>query len=1461
MSSLSAFHVEDQTDEDFFDNLVDDDFGREGSRPRSNGIVRDFSNLSLDDDIGTSVEDPDDAGLIFESYGLQQSETLQSSDSSKELLASVDCPPSDSSMDQVAPAGSSVVSAVVIEPQSSLPTQHSGSKGTSVKEVQWSAFSVSDQPFGNVRLESYSEFFTENVDSSSDRLISNSDLNLSPLGNQVENLDAHSNSLNFQDSQLFGSAPDDNTNIADAQYWESLYPGWKYDAATGQWYQLDGYDAGMNAQNHYDSSRVESLGDFKESAETTSFNSNVGSSDDLYHQQSSHPVLETIAEKSATATNATTTNSSVGYPENMEFPPNMVFDPQYPGWYYDTNTQQWYALESYATQIPTGVQNEVVASNGFSGENFHVYDQVGQPKQSSNGTPESQEFGQHWVPLSSSYSPQQSMLQAAQVGDKQEMQSFYNPSMPNGSHAAKNVGLQTFKPDVYHDFGSSNGTMIPYNSVNGECKYPNYSKNMPHSIQDNIPSSFLGNHNSVDYLQHSLQDTKAAYSQFAYSSDKGRSSAGRPAHALVAFGFGGKLLVVRNATSSSTNIDYGNQGTAAGVISILTLSEVVTNELDASSIGSGTGLDYFNSLCHHHFPGPLVGGSAFTKDINKWLDERISSYDAPVMEFQKGKLLKLLHSLLKISLQNYGKLRSPFGSDPSLEVFIICFISCYSYMIVSMIHKVEKNDTHIPATLKMLLLEQQRRWQSVYAFPDVDRIRNQSTNYSQPELLGMDVNGPEMEVCNLFASSKTKGAPFGGYDSSAYCLNTIPSESQLQTTAAMVQSLLVSGKRKEALQSAQEGQLWGPALVLAAQLGEKFYVDTVKKMAQHQFAFGSPLRSLCLLIAGQPADVFSAKNAVNTLPVPSPMQPTQVQPSGMLDKWEENLAIITANRTKDDELVIMHLGDCLWKDRGEVAAAHTCYLVAEANIESYNEIARLCLIGADHLKYPRTYATPDAIQRTELYEYSKVQGNSQFILQPFQPYKIIYAYMLAEVGKISDSLKYCQAASKLLKSSARTSELEMWKSLLSSLDDRLRTHQQGGYGSSLVPAKLVGKLFTTFDRSIYRMIGASPAPLSHVPSGNVDNKETYSNVPKVSNNQSTMVMASLVPSASVETMTEWSNDNDSKAIRHNRSVSEPDFGRTPKQDSSPDDPQSKATAGGSRFGRIGSQFLQKTMGWVSRSPHQAKLGESNKFYYDEKLKRWVEEGADPPADEPHLPPPPTTSFQNGMADYKISSAFKSDNTINDTFKTDSLADKGRLTDKHLAPLEQNSAIPPTPPSQNQFSARGRMGVRSRYVDTFNKGGGGGGANGASTNTFHSPTVPLAKPLIGANFFVPMAPATTDEKPTDAAGDNNRDVTTGEDPSEPANREASFSSLPSSASSSMQQLPSMNSNTPQNNNAHVYGSRAASWNGTYESFNETMAGARLGHGPTIFSPTHSKQSSSSLQQHDTSVGDDLQEIEL
>jgi hypothetical protein len=47
----------------------------------------------------------------------------------------------------------------------------------------------------------------------------------------------------------------------------------------------------------------------------------------------------------------------------------------------------------------------------------------------------------------------------------------------------------------------------------------------------------------------------------------------------------------------------------------------------------------------------------------------------------------------------------------------------------------------------------------------------------------------------------------------------------------------------------------------------------------------------------------------------------------MLDDWEENLAVITANRTKGDELVIIHLGDCLCKEKKEVQFSFFIYSI------------------------------------------------------------------------------------------------------------------------------------------------------------------------------------------------------------------------------------------------------------------------------------------------------------------------------------------------------------------------------------------------------------------------------------------------------------------------------------------------------------------------------------------------------
>ncbi|EFJ05129.1 hypothetical protein SELMODRAFT_431824 [Selaginella moellendorffii] len=145
----------------------------------------------------------------------------------------------------------------------------------------------------------------------------------------------------------------------------------------------------------------------------------------------------------------------------------------------------------------------------------------------------------------------------------------------------------------------------------------------------------------------------------------------------------------------------------------------------------------------------------------------------------------------------------------------------------------------------------------------------------------------------------------------------------------------------------------------------------------------------------------------------------------MLEEWQENLAIMAANRTNADERVIMHLGDCLWRHRDEICGAHICYLVANASFEPFSPSTRLCLIGADHCKYPRTYTSPEAIQVS--------------------------------------LRRYCQAVLKTLKTVGHAAYV--CKEAAVALEERFRIHSQGGLTS------IVQQFFGNI--GLHKMIGPS----------------------------------------------------------------------------------------------------------------------------------------------------------------------------------------------------------------------------------------------------------------------------------------------------------------------------------------------------------------------------------------------------
>ncbi|KAK6935175.1 Sec16, central conserved domain [Dillenia turbinata] len=1397
MDSSPPFQVEDQTDEDFFDKLVEeeDDFK---VNPKATPVVdvgddsdldvKAFANLGIADSAKVEgIHENVDVG----SFKLEEKEKLDSMP-----VVAVNSFVVDNSFE----SNDGVIGS---DGEANFPT-NSGSSASDIKEVQWSSFYADSSENGVQGFGSYSDFFTDlgevSEDPSTMDVKSNVQSN-SKQGTEEFGTSALESSYNYwqcREGQGYGAAKEQVIEGQDqnsSQYWENMYPGWKYDANTGQWYQVEGYDAAANASGVIETNLSHGANVSAEWAGTD------GKSEVNYLQKTAHSIVGTVAE---TSTTETVSNWS-RYPQgNNEYPAHMVFDPQYPGWYYDTITQEWRSLETYTQSVHSTVQateqqpseNGSGSTGAFTNEGSHsFYGEYGHTNSLGLENLSYQGQNQNWDGSFGNYGPQgMDMWQTHSAGkseshsnfDQSQQLNFYAPkdfvNYANQQESAKPVSTVPSFETVSQGHDNANGFVgfqgfVPSGNFNQQYNKSKIEQNE----QMHFPDDYYGSQKPVNFSQQPLQNGH----QFNYAPN--RSSAGRPPHALVTFGFGGKLVVMKDS-SSFTSSTYGSQDqTVGGSVSVLNLMDIVPEKTDASNRGLDS-CDYIHTLCHQSFPGPLVGGNVGNKELNKWIDERIAKCESPNMDYRKGEVLRLLFSLLKIVCQHYGKLRSPFGSDSALK----------------------ENDS------------------------------------------------PEAAVAKLFASAKRHGAQYGAL---THCLQQLPSEGQIRATAAEVQSLLVSGKKREALQCAQEGQLWGPALVLAAQLGDQFYVDTVKQMALRQLVAGSPLRTLCLLIAGQPADVFAANSTVGggISGANTSQFPAQFEANGMLDDWEENLAVITANRTKDDELVLIHLGDCLWKERSMIIAAHICYLVAERNFESYSDSARMCLAGADHWNCPRTYASPKAIQRTELYEYSKVLGNSQYILLPFQPYKLVYAHMLAEVGKVSDSLKYCQSILKSLKT-GRGPEVEMWKQLVTSLEERLRTHQQGGYATNLAPAKLVGKLLNFFDSTAHRVVGGLPPP---VPSSQNGNEHQVG--PRVSASQSTMAMSSLMPSASMEPISEWTTESNRLTVQ-NRSVSEPDFGRSPRQvDTSkevaiPDAPGKASGAGGSsRFGRLGfgAQIFQKTVGLVlkSRPDRQAKLGESNKFYYDEKLKRWVEEGAEVPADEPAFAPPPTTAaFQNGMPDYNLKKALKSEEPpVN-----------GSPEFKSPTP-DRSSGIPPIPPSTNQFSARGRMGIRSRYVDTFNKGGG------SPANLFQSPSVPSVKPAAAANakFFVPT-PVAGNEPTIETIPENAEANITGDESPSTSSISNSFQSPQPSSSMPMQRFPSMDHITSKglvadNGSFQSRSRRTASWSGSFSDGTSPKTsdlkplGEQLGMMPP--SSVMPNDPSLTCMRTNGSFGDDLQEVEL
>ncbi|KAM9841400.1 protein transport protein Sec16A isoform 2-T2 [Aulostomus maculatus] len=208
--------------------------------------------------------------------------------------------------------------------------------------------------------------------------------------------------------------------------------------------------------------------------------------------------------------------------------------------------------------------------------------------------------------------------------------------------------------------------------------------------------------------------------------------------------------------------------------------------------------------------------------------------------------------------------------------------------------------------------------------------------------------------------------------------------------------LLLFGRKKDALEAAMKGGLWGHALLLASKMDNRTHARVMTRFA-NSLPINDPLQTVYQLMSGR-----------------MPASATCCGEEKWGD-WRPHLAMVLSNLTHIldlDTRTITTMGDTL-ASKGLIDAAHFCYLMAQVGLGVFTKKStKMVLIGSNHSLSFYQFATNEAIQRTEAYEYAQSLGSQPCTLPNFQVFKLIYACRLAEAGLSAQAFHYCEVIAR-----------------------------------------------------------------------------------------------------------------------------------------------------------------------------------------------------------------------------------------------------------------------------------------------------------------------------------------------------------------------------------------------------------------------------------------------------------------
>eukprot|EP01134_Creolimax_fragrantissima_P006941 CFRG6941T1 len=304
------------------------------------------------------------------------------------------------------------------------------------------------------------------------------------------------------------------------------------------------------------------------------------------------------------------------------------------------------------------------------------------------------------------------------------------------------------------------------------------------------------------------------------------------------------------------------------------------------------------------------------------------------------------------------------------------------------------------------------------------------------------------ELVNLLISTDDESAFIGvkHSHSASFARTGLQHAKKKQQTVARtsiiikrITSLMTEGKQAEAVTLAVEEGLWACALGLSSHMDVVVFHRVLARYAKSEFPSEHPMRMLflnyCEEALGDELSQDEYKDGGGGESVNDHIQSDRVSAnddelyvgrsvcdSVMMDvthEWRKQLCMLLSNRSGVEDgnsRLILRLGDRL-QETGQTHYAHVCYICAGEQPAPLSPDARYSLVGND-LRTRTSFNFPNSsIQLTEVYEYATALNDARFALPPLQPFKLVYAARIADVGMVKEAMGYCDAIIQAVKTS------------------------------------------------------------------------------------------------------------------------------------------------------------------------------------------------------------------------------------------------------------------------------------------------------------------------------------------------------------------------------------------------------------------------------------------------------------